>query len=154
MYVPAYSKVLGGPSCCVLCLHCESVDTQHNRKSHPAPLNTWACRWDYISNIITMKWKHSSFHQQFFKYLMMTNVGKTCSAMYRNSFNVLILNLSIWILCAVCLLTASLSLTFATTRYHNLLPWMIGHQVYLNAISYLTKYGQFGCESSHQEMST
>jgi hypothetical protein len=30
---------------------------------------------------------------------------------------------------------------------------MIGHQVYLNAISCLSKYGQFGCAAFHQEMS-
>jgi hypothetical protein len=29
---------------------------------------------------------------------------------------------------------------------------MIGHQVYLNTISYLSKYGQFGCAFFHQEM--
>jgi hypothetical protein len=42
-----------------------SLDTQHNRKRHPAPWNTWARRWDYTSNIRTTKRKQSSFHRQF-----------------------------------------------------------------------------------------
>jgi hypothetical protein len=56
------------------------------------------------------------------------------------------LNLSTWTVCVVCLLNASLSLTSATTtKYHNLLPWMIKYQVYMNAIFHLSKCGQFGC---------
>jgi hypothetical protein len=46
------------------------------------------------------------------------------------SFNFLRLNLSIWTLCSVCLLTASLSLNLPppdSGQYHNLLPWQIRH---------------------------
>jgi hypothetical protein len=27
-------------------------------------------------------------------------------------------------------------------QYHNLLPWMIRHQAHLNALAYLSEYGQ------------
>jgi hypothetical protein len=62
------------------------------------------------------------------------------------SLNFFRLNLSIWNLCIVCLLTASLSLLLPppdSCQYHNLLPRTIRLQVHLNAISYLSKYGQF-----------
>jgi hypothetical protein len=60
------------------------------------------------------------------------------------AFNFLILNLSIWNLCDHCLLSASLSLTFAITRQlcHNLLPWTIRYQVHLDAVTYLSEYGR------------
>jgi hypothetical protein len=51
------------PWCWVALSH--SLDTQHNRKSHPAPWNTRARRWEYTSNIRTTKRKHNRFHQQF-----------------------------------------------------------------------------------------
>jgi hypothetical protein len=37
--------------------------------------------------------------------------------------------------------------------YHNLLPWTIGHQVHMNAVSYISKYCQIDCEYYHQGMS-
>jgi hypothetical protein len=64
-------------------------------------------------------------------------------------------NLSIWTLRAVCLLTASLCLTSpppGSGKHHNLLPWLFGHQVFFNAVSYLSN-DQFVCVSSHQDMS-
>jgi hypothetical protein len=70
-------------------------------------------------------------------------------------FNFLRLDLTIWTLCIVCLLTAILSLILSppdSGQCHNLMPWTIRHQVHMNAFSYLSKYGKFDCESFHQEM--
>jgi hypothetical protein len=51
----------------VMCLDYEThiLNTQHNKKRHPAPWNTRTCRCDYTSNIRITKSNHSSFHQQF-----------------------------------------------------------------------------------------
>jgi hypothetical protein len=44
----------------------------------------------------------------------------------------------------VCLLTACLTLSFATARewYHSLLPCTIEHEVHLNAVSHVSEYGK------------
>jgi hypothetical protein len=66
------------------------------------------------------------------------------------------MNLCIWNLCDPCLFTAKLSLILPppdSGPYHNLLPWMIGHQVHSNAFACLSGYGQSDCGCSHLEMS-
>jgi hypothetical protein len=38
-------------------------------------------------------------------------------------------------------------------EYHNLLPWMIGNEAYLNAFIYVPEFRQTDCRFSHVEMS-
>jgi hypothetical protein len=59
------------------------------------------------------------------------------------------LNPSVWTLCVVRLLTASLSLNLRPShngQYHSLEPWANWHWVHLNAVSYLSKYRECECE--------
>jgi hypothetical protein len=82
------------------------------------------------------------FVQMFISCKLIEISTQYCS-LPSTSFNFLRLNLSIWNLYDLRLFTASLPLTFATTRYwYHTLLCMIEHQVYSNAFIYLPEYGQ------------
>jgi hypothetical protein len=89
---------------------------------------------------------------KFSKAANLFEISTRYRSLLSTSLNFLTLNLSMWNLC--CLFTHCQPFpNLCHHQYHNLLAWMIGHQVYLNVVSCQSKCGQFDCAFSHQETS-
>jgi len=98
----------------------------------------------------------SSSSLKFSKAAKLFLISICFSFLTSSSFSFLRLYLSPSNLYATSLLTANLSLNFATTnsdQYHSQLPWNLVHLVCSNPISCLSICVQSGYESSHQERS-
>jgi hypothetical protein len=104
-----------------------------------------------LSLIVSQELLMSTSASTFYKAANLSETSTWYCSLLSISFNFLRLNLSIWNLCELCSFTASLSLN--SGHYHNLLPWMIEHQVHSNAFAYLPAYSQSDCGYSHLETS-